>query len=306
MAKNAVYRPIGFYDYKDNSEFKRLALLFDKIYFEKPRTKVTYSETIPQNIKYRDAVVAITEELKLFEYLQSVGVITEFDSIPANQSDITSESEMKFLNEYLEMLREANAGFTDPHEAIEQFQTTLAVYDIQARVNAIQLSKENTAEFYPILKSNKTFYEKGRKEEVVHFILDQLPQPDGGTPWEKIIEFRNDSNAKNKYYSLIKWMNSAAKATSFNDFEEEFQSLQSDYMKYFTLYDIKCNFSKVEIIVGAGLDFLLALASGQLLPAFSNVLKMSVSHINLLQEEGKIPGREIAYINHANEWFNRK
>lgn len=310
MGKNAVYWTIEPYHYNKNRELKKLSLLFDKIYFRKPLTKVTPSDIIGDNIKNRGIILEINDELKLYEYLQKRNVIEEYDSIPATKTDITSENELEYLTDYLNQLREyaKTPIWTEDHDTIiKRFQTSVTVHDIQTRVDSIALSRKHNSEFYPIIKSNGFYTERAKKTQVVHFTLDKIPEPSENTSWDQIIEFRSDKNVRNKYLTLVKWINNVTiSSATFSDIQDEYESLYSDYMKYFTLHQLKYNFSKIEMIVGAGIDFLASLASGQFIPAFNNLLKMKLSNINLLQEEANIPGKEIAYIYHANQKFNKE
>ncbi len=308
MAKNAVYSTIIPYHYEQNSELKKLSLLFDKIYFKKPSVKVMPSDEIGDDIKNRDTVVLINNELKLYEFLQSCKIIEEYESIPATKSQITSEIELQFISGYLKDLKEYSKSPIWKEESnviYERLQKALTVQDIQARVDAVALSRISNSEFYPILKSNNFFTKKGKKTEVVHFTLNQIPEPTANTSWEQIIEFRTDQNVKNKYLALIHWINKkAASLSPMSDIQEEYEYLYSDYLKHFELHRMKYGFSTIEVLVTAGVDLLVSLASGHYLPAIKNLMTMRLSKINLLQEEAKIPGKEIAYIYHINQKFS--
>ncbi|MBL7745317.1 MAG: hypothetical protein JNN00_17715 [Chitinophagaceae bacterium] len=310
MGKNAVYWTPNFYHYKDNSELKKLSLLFDKIYFKKSLVKSVAPEVIQDDVKNREIVLMLREELKLFDYLIDQKVFVEFDSTPATKSDITSENELQFLNDYLEGLRKRTENqsslFNVDQEIVRQrLQATFKVHDIQARVDAVALSKKDEeAEYYPILKSDEVSVDIGKKKQVVHFILANIPEPDENTPWEQIIDFRSDEDTRLQYLALINWINEIARSNfTPAEIKDKYEYLYLDYKRSYERHKIKSTFSTLEIVAAAGTAFFtnnvpLALSLS------SNFLRIGTSVMNLLKEEGNLPGKEIAYIYHTNQEFN--
>lgn len=54
--------------------------------------------------------------------------------------------------------------------------------------------------------------------DVVNITLEQLAEPDGQTPWQDLIEFRNDDNSRQQQLALRRWMRKMASG-DFKQFE---------------------------------------------------------------------------------------
>lgn len=103
---------------------------------------------------------------------------------------------------------------------------------------------------------------------------------------------------------MINWVNKvAASSNNLKDIREEYEYLYNDYIKHFKLHKLKYNNTLLEVIVTAGMGMLLALQAGQFISAFKNLVEMKLSHINLIEQESKLPGKEVAYIYHAKQRF---
>lgn len=307
MGKNAIYRTNMPFHYNTNRELKKLALFFDKIYFSKPSVKIIPSEITDENTKNKEFLIELNNELRIYDYLQSCNIIEEYNSVPANKSDAISQDELEYISDYLEMLKHNskvnNYEYVDPAEIEKRFQNTLVVADIQARVDAIELSRTIESEFYPILKSSQSFIENGKKSQVIHFILTNIPEPDENTPWEQIIDFRADTDTRLKYLAIINWINEIAKSNfSVIEIKEKYEYLFLDFKRNYDRHKIKSNLSSLEIIASAGVAFF----TGNIPTALnlvSHFLKIGTSVMNMVKEEGTIPGREVAYINKVNLEF---
>ena len=167
-----------------------------------------------------------------------------------------SDEESKYILNYLEKVKEASHQnklkdfFEDNFE--QQLSTTLAIEDIQVRIEALELSQNYNSEFYPILKTDNLFNQIGKKSQIVYFILGNIPEPEANTPWEAIIDFRNDNDVKNKYLKLISWINTVTISSfSVSDVKEEYESLHSDYIKAFKFHRMKYNNSILQVLIPA-------------------------------------------------------
>jgi hypothetical protein len=189
----------------------------------------------------------------------------------------------------------------------EYFHHFFLTHDLSIRLDTIQLKKDTSSEYYPVLRINNVFQGKiEKKSEIIQFLLNDIPEPDYNTSWEQIIEFRTDEDVKNKYLALINWVNKVGSSTSsLSDVRDEYEFLYSDYMKHFKLHKMKYNNTILEVVVNAGVGVLTALQSGEFVSSFKNLFQLNISHANLLVEEGKLPGKEIAYIYHAKQKFKK-
>lgn len=308
MSKNAVYDPVIPYRFNLNSELKRLSILFDKIFIRQPAIpNLKPYEFLDKNIAKEESTKSLYNEVKVFEYLKENKIIEEYSYIPFLNNERLTEEESNYLNKYTDDLSKLNS-YEKVQEHFEnnfdeQFNKTLLVDDINARIDALQLSERFQNEFYPVLKSHKSFQAEGKKTEVIKFVLSNIPQPDDSVSWEQIIDFRNDEEIRLKYLELINWVNEVAISNlSLNEIKERYEFLSLTYKRAFERHKLKSTLGIIEILVAAGLSFFSSNIP-MALNLTSNIIKVGSTTLNLLQEEGKLPGKEIAYIYKAQQKF---
>ena len=74
--------------------------------------------------------------------------------------------------------------------------------------------------------------------------------PDDGTPWERIVEFRNDPDSKSRLYSLRRWISrSATAATPARELAEELEYLLHIYDEHMRLHFKATSRCLTEILV---------------------------------------------------------
>jgi len=318
MSKNAVYHIGNTPDSNDFQNLKKLSLLFDKIYISEFSLR-PFDET--DRIKYKiqnELWDKICSENPLFDYLEDNNIICfytppllEQDELKKLQIESYDRAKNSILGYYHhEKLNKLKIfQVPDISESLNNLisssrDISYLSSDIITRIDTCILRENFEEEFTPFLKSADTFNEQGKKEIVIKFVLSNIPEPNDSTSWEQIMEFRGDEDVRNKYLDLINWINEVAlSAYSITDIKEKYEYLYSDYMKHFKLHKMKYNNTMLEVLVTAGAAFLLAFQSGGLISPFKTLLKMNLSHVKLLEEENKLPGKEVAYIFEANQQF---
>jgi hypothetical protein len=294
MPKFAVYNPNTGNDLNFNgSELKRLALFFDKIY-------------VSNSVEQSDTIKDI--DLVGIEYLEKNDILELYDKRIIMENAIVSEKDQDFITTYNEYILEVqNTGELDtmPLKSLAPIVvTTFLIDDIYSRIDAIELAKKFKADFHPILKIENTYPELGKKSEVIQFMLNNIPEPDKNTPWPALIEFRLDHELRNKRLALINWINEISLTPhSINGIIDKYEYLYSEYVKHLRLHKLKYNYSILEVIVPLGFSILTGEPFNGLKVA-SDYLKVRLKSVSLLQEESKLPGKEIAYIYHVNKKFN--
>lgn len=142
------------------------------------------------------------------------------------------------------------------------------------------------------------------RDGVARIILRQLPQPNDSTPWEAIIDFRRDSEARGKFLGLKKWMNDVTRTdASTAEKEDQLAWLLHEYEQHLQMHRIKYRRSIFESLVIASAGII----ENTLKLRFSEAAKalFSLRHRSgiLLEAEKTAPGRELAYIAHARSRF---
>jgi hypothetical protein len=312
MAKNAVYDAINNFNITADLKVKQAALLFDKVFVKKPISapsaldfsKYGSPKAFSDMIRQNDAC---------FEYLIEQKVLAPFET-PDNV-DIKSLTPIE-----RQLLGRAIVWITKNSDVLmktvqskdqrEQEQGLLSArgimnkgIDAVTRFYAIRLAKDHAQEFYPILRSTESFDQEGTKTEVVRLLLNYIPQPTADTPWEAIIDFRRDESTRLKYLALMNWINELSSSSlTINELNEKMEYLYLDYKRSFERHRLKATTGVLEIITGAAIGFFTSNVPAALNLA-SNIVKVGSTVLSLHQEEEKLPGKEIAYIYHANKTF---
>jgi hypothetical protein len=318
MAKNAVFRFANWY-YPNDDPLRELAIYFDKIYM--PSIEVDNLIKAKHDIEFNYLPSYQKEMILTMDRLCENQIIIpytwdEYVSALESLEKTASQGLIEAMYEYCRLRDELDTKiseykhFRDVGDVVKMVDgatdETIARNKFGAhyiRLSALVMALTQTdSDFFPFMNYSHLSSNAGNKEKVVQYILHKMPKPSEKTSWEQIIEFRSDVDTRNKYLALINWINKvSASSSSLSEINDEYEYLYSEYMKAFNLHQLKYNLSMVEIVVSAGVDFLTSIASGHYIPAVKNLLSMKLSQINLMQEEGKLPGKEIAYIYHAEQ-----
>jgi len=138
---------------------------------------------------------------------------------------------------------------------------------------------------------------------VIRLVVDSLPQPGVDTPWEAIVDFRSDETTRLQYLALINWINEMAKSLlTANEINEKLEYLLMEYKRSIERHRLKWKTGMLEILTAAAAGFFTGNIPASI-NLLSNFVKVGSTALNLQEEEGKLPGKEIAYIYHANQNF---
>ena len=179
--------------------------------------------------------------------------------------------------------------------------------DYDRRGIACDLRQNHSINAYPTAPSgfviNDEFLEG--KGQLIMLIVDALPEPDfDNTPWEQIIDFRNDSDMRYDLLELRNWCNEVAKG-EISGFEitEKLEYLTHTYEQHMKVH-------KATITTGSWETFLMISAEmleglTRLKPTQTVKALFTIKHrrVQLRKAELNAPGREVAYIMKAHERF---
>lgn len=185
--------------------------------------------------------------------------------------------------------------------------------EVLPRINCIKL-RHNGINAFPILESRREIrdaFPSGTASDtlpVLEVILRSMPIPDDQTPWEDIIDFRNDRESMKRLRALRVWVRKFAKATpatSLAEMKDEIEVLLDDYEEHMKLHRMKVNKGAAETLVTVGgkvAEDLVKLKWGELakLPFILRERKIS-----LLEAEANAPNRELAFVSIARSRFSR-
>jgi hypothetical protein len=74
---------------------------------------------------------------------------------------------------------------------------------------SVQLRLLDQVDAYPVWAPELAA--KG-KSDAIKIVLRSLPLPDEKTPWEQILEYRNDPDSRQKFFALRNWMSDVARS----------------------------------------------------------------------------------------------
>jgi hypothetical protein len=310
MAKNIIFPYVTFNRFVDEALIKKLSLFYEKIYIGDGRlsiisdvSKLEMNEE-NQSLFYENAVWSFLKDnniVKTYPYFKE-----KFEGQDKEVQELTTQLEKLFQKERTK----GNFPKNPKKEQLalmkrEYFNHFFLTHDISIRLDTLHLRKlDEFSEYYPLLRTYDTLKSDDKKNQVIQFVLNDIPEPDCNTSWDHIIEFRTDEEIRNKYLSLTNWINKVSNSNlKLSEIKEEYDFLYSEYIKHFKLHKMKINNSKLEVIVNSTTNFLMNIATGNYVSSIKDLFQFNIKNANLLQEEAKLPGKEVAYIFHSNEKF---
>lgn len=178
------------------------------------------------------------------------------------------------------------------------------------RLLSVELRELEGVDACPVLPSEFSPLEIDRpatRQDVVTITLTSLPVPDEQTPWEQIIDYRNDPDSKEKFLDLRHWMSDVARSSLTPlEVEEKLEYLLSRYRRRMELHNIKINTTLFESVVVTSADVLGNLASFQWGKASQVLFSLKRRKLDLLEGELTAEGSEVAYIIKARNAFHEK
>lgn len=145
-----------------------------------------------------------------------------------------------------------------------------------------------------------------REDEVLKLVLNKFPVVSDDTPFEKIIDFREDSANKLRLFELRKWIRTISKSDlDLKYVKEEIEYLLEKYKHELNLRKIKFKQTPLEIFVVTTLDILsntLKLDWGE---AAKKIFSIKKEKVDYLIDLDNVVGKEIAYIQAVNDNFKK-
>jgi hypothetical protein len=179
--------------------------------------------------------------------------------------------------------------------------------DVYARVAAVHLSELNCDDVALPLLSTPIAPQSivhAKKAEIISMVFNKIPIANDTTPWEAIIDWRNDPEARAKFARLRVWVNSASRGElSTAELSDSMEALLADYSAYMSDQHAKIGRGYWELTCTAVVKFLEELPRIKLSPALDVAFHASRSHAQLIEAERKAPGREVAYLLATHDRF---
>jgi hypothetical protein len=276
------------------SSLKQEALLFDGIMVDlQSRPEPERQASSEVRLPYFDMV----------EWLYREGIVLPWPELPS----IHVETD--------EAIREAWDGAGAAQQAIRNeldrfgregdYQTTTvrSMLDLSsnewARADALRLRKYAGVDAAPLLydSTGELHALEFDPNGAVGVVLRALPMPCESTPWEAIVEFRRDPEAKAKLLRLRHWINGVQHCQdSAADVVDELEYLLQEYEDHMRLHRLKTTRGTFETLITCGLEVfenLLRLRPSQ---AVKPLFAVRDRRLALWDAERSAPGRDVAYV----------
>lgn len=200
-------------------------------------------------------------------------------------------------------------GTVTPENALEIVNINHEINSLLVRITSIGLNLHNNYEVCSICKipqKLRTYNIPVEPSNVLQLVLSKLPIPNELTPWENIIEFRKDSDNKERLALLRNWIYAVChREINQKEANTELESLLYQYEKALKIYEIKYSHGILETFITTTADILENLVKfkyGDIARALFNIRRRKV---DLLEAEINAPGRMISHITYVQKKFTR-
>jgi hypothetical protein len=299
-----------------NSEFsilKQQSLLFDQIGIFKLNDFYNALEEALRLFKKPDSslsnivnsIITELEWLKQEDIIFELNIEEELSNPPAIRANVGQQFQnaKNLLNRIMEIQTiDLKSLKDDSHRKnlIEEQQFTL----LRFMVIAMEAMKGVTAVTTFPYKEFTRELPNTNKSIVAQVVIDKLPLPSSDTPWEQIIDYRNDPENQESLLSLRRWIRKiSTENLSSSEIEDELQWLMNEFQNHMRVHKMKTNTETLEIMVKAPLELIEDLVKLKFSKIPEPVFALKKRQINLLEAELNAPGREMAYIIKTRDTF---
>lgn len=141
-------------------------------------------------------------------------------------------------------------------------------------------------------------------DAVAQVVLKSVPLPNDGTPWEDILDYRNDPDSRIRFLRLKHWMNAAVtQSRSPRDLHDELQTLLAEYEDHMKLHRMKVRTGAIETFVTTTAEVLEGLVKVKWSDSARALFSFRRRRLQLLEAERQAPGRQLAYLAHIRGRF---
>ncbi len=214
----------------------------------------------------------------------------------AELEEMIAREEMSEFDELLDKLREGELPHQLNNDALELRYWALVMETLEQALDIVTILPYS-------MYTQKI--PKSKKSDVVQIIINQLPLPDSATPWEQIIDYKNDPSTKNNILALRRWISKiSSENLSSAEIDDELQWLMNEFRSHIKLHKMKTNTETLETIVKAPLEIIEDLIKLKISKIPEPFFALKKRQISLMEAELNTPGREIAYLIKTKELFD--
>ncbi len=284
----------------DDSSMKKELLYFDHLkYFIRGKdTLEKFCNTLPRG---KETFIKRMNEI---EELERAGLITEY-TIEEFDRDYETYKDETTITQAWKRYDLANGFLESKNQAFEErfvdfLETFREVGQLEARTNAMILNRKHKDEFVPLIRrSYKNFKEDEyfRKASVLSVIINQFPATTEELSADKLHELKNDNVASLKLSRLRNWAVEVTNSKlSEKEISQKLDYLLNEYKNQLDLHKIKYELGVIETFVTTSLEVLENIVKLNFSKAAKVLFDLKRKELTLLEEEEKLIGKEVAYL----------
>ncbi len=299
---------VNIFDLNYSSQIKQQALLFDHIGIVGLTTYIIPALKEVATVEQKKIILQPITEL---EWLTENGIT--FDPILSLED---------FERLFTEFGQDQSSKYRDADDVIKKwhkerknakkrdlrtfFEAMIRKDAIFLRVLSIAMDKNEDYTTVTTLPENNYTQElpNSRKRNVIQVVINNLPLPNITTPWEQIIDFRNDPENQRNLLALRRWINK----TSSEDIrpaevQEEIEWLINEFQEHMKYHKMKANTETLEVLVKAPLEIIENIVKVKFSKIPEPFFALKKRQLMLMDAEINAPGKELAYIIKSREAF---
>ena len=167
---------------------------------------------------------------------------------------------------------------------------------------------QNQTNYFPLINDLSSLNANTEsKSKVVNIVINSMPIVHPNTPFEHIIEFKQNEENYNKFLNLRNWINEISNSNlSVTEIKEKIEHLINEYEKYMKIHKIKFERGIMKTSVVATAEALENVAKLEFSKLAKKAFSLTEQNADLLIAELDAPGRELSYIIEANKKFKPK
>lgn len=143
-----------------------------------------------------------------------------------------------------------------------------------------------------------------RNEQIYEVVLSRMPIPSDITPWEDIIEFRNDPSTRLRFLDLHRWVKKMIREDHpIKDLREELEYLLLQHDVHMKRHRVRYRYGKLRVLLSFGAGLLENTIKLKLKELVDLPFQFAERMVTLNDAESGSPGKEVSYIIQSHERF---
>ena len=276
---------------------KREYLLYDQVHYDYDLLNLSTQYVDMWSGLNADDSCDFKREIEL---LTDKGILvnsTFLKYVASQDSDAPFQHELDIMLEKQLYLDEMVSWHSSPGSISDAHTHQVPMLDLIARSYALSCEQSDSGNQYTPIVHNLDTYIYDRDAIVADIVLSKIPVISSSTCWDKLIDFKTDSESVGNLLSLRNWMIDITH-TEFhpNEINERLDYLLHRYESSLKIHQIECHQGKIELFVILPLKIIENILKLKFSSILKDILDVRTKKLRLDASELNLAGREVAYI----------